>query len=248
LRNSNEVFKLSKTAHWNPQPTKILTQGESTSKTGVPVGFFLHRDGWEGEGERLSILDIVQYCYNLLLYLWQFQNSILLGVSAQDFSSSFPAQARSMTPSVDSELKYFFTSEGVERGKLATYAVAAPVTRGVAIDVPFSVMTALGDPIQAEVMNEPGARISTHGPKLEKDDRKSESCLVRFAKLVAPTVITASTCAGEKRQAFMSSFPAATTTVIPDATATSTASSMAWLLGPLTDISERKRSLIIHFN
>lgn len=57
----------------------------------------------------------------------------------------------------------------------------------------------------------PGAKMSTTDPKLEKDARSS-------VIVVAPTVITSETRAGEVLMASALSFPAATTTCTPLAT------------------------------
>ena len=52
-------------------------------------------------------------------------------------------------------------------------------------------------------MSEPGAKISTHVTKFEKNERAS-------VLVVAPTVIALATRAGEKLQALKLSLPAAT--------------------------------------
>ena len=69
-------------------------------------------------------------------------------------------------------------------------SATAPVTCGVAIDVPLIMLVAELDPIQAEVMFTPGAEISTQLPVLLND--ASTSLLS-----VAPTVIAFGTRAGE---------------------------------------------------
>jgi hypothetical protein len=69
--------------------------------------------------------------------------------------------------------------------------------------------TSVGDPIQAEEILLPGAWISTQGPKFENEDFASRL-------VVAPTVIAEGARAGEKSQAFLLEFPAATTTTIPE--------------------------------
>ena len=69
---------------------------------------------------------------------------------------------------------------------------------------------AVDDPIQAEVMLEPGAKMSTHGPKLENDDLAS-------ADVVAPTVTASGSPAGDVKQALEFELPAATTNVTPSA-------------------------------
>jgi hypothetical protein len=55
---------------------------------------------------------------------------------------------------------------------------------------------------QAEVMLEPGAKMSRHVPKLENEERASEL-------EVAPTVFAAPTRAGEKLHALAFELPAA---------------------------------------
>jgi len=67
------------------------------------------------------------------------------------------------------------------------------------------------------VISDPGAFTSTHVPKLEKEDRESIT-------VVAPTVMALIADAGDFVHASVRSFPAATTTVIPELTSLSTAS------------------------
>ena len=74
--------------------------------------------------------------------------------------------------------------------------------------MPLAVYVAVGEPIQAERIVDPGAWISTQGPKLENEDFAS-------ALVVAPTVIAEGARAGDLVHASLLSFPAATTTVIP---------------------------------
>ncbi len=62
------------------------------------------------------------------------------------------------------------------------YSAAAPTTCGVAIEVPLIVLVAVSLVFQAEVMFEPGAKMSRQVPKLENDARAS-------VLVVAPTVI-----------------------------------------------------------
>lgn len=85
---------------------------------------------------------------------------------------------------------------------LATSA-AAPTTCGVAIDVPLIVLVAVSLVFQAEVIDEPGAKMSRQVPMLENEDRAS-------VLVVEPTVIASVTRAGEVLQAFAPlSLPAA---------------------------------------
>ena len=67
---------------------------------------------------------------------------------------------------------------------------ATPVTCGVAIDVPEIVLVAISLVFHDDVMLEPGAKTSTHVPKLENDERAS-------VLVVDPTVIALGTRAGE---------------------------------------------------
>jgi hypothetical protein len=66
--------------------------------------------------------------------------------------------------------------------------------------------------LEQETMPTPGAKMSRHVPKLEKD------ALASFVA-VAPTVMASAAEAGEDPQAYVFEFPAATTTTTPAATA-----------------------------
>jgi hypothetical protein len=57
--------------------------------------------------------------------------------------------------------------------------------------------------LHAEVMLEPGAKMSTHVPKLENDERAS-------VLVVAPTVFAAAARAGDELHALAFELPAAT--------------------------------------
>ena len=68
----------------------------------------------------------------------------------------------------------------VEATSLAEYCgralrswAAAPATWGHAIEVPERVAVAVSEETPAPRMDEPGARMSTHGPWLEKEERRS---------------------------------------------------------------------------
>ena len=87
---------------------------------------------------------------------------------------------------------------------------ATPATCGVAIDVPLMVFVAVSLVDHADVMLDPGAKMSTTLPKLEKDDRASLIVL-------EPTVIAEPTRAGEELLAFVFELPAAIAYVTPDA-------------------------------
>ena len=69
-------------------------------------------------------------------------------------------------------------------------SAAAPVTCGVAIEVPLIVLVAVLDVYHDDVMLEPGANMSTQVPKFENDERAS-------VEVVAPTVIAFGTRDGE---------------------------------------------------
>ena len=90
---------------------------------------------------------------------------------------------------------------------LDRYAAAAPATCGHAMLVPLIVLVASSSPIQADFTSEPGAKMSTHAPKLEKP-------LLASSRAVAPTVIAVGAFAGEYPHASSLALPAATTTVM----------------------------------
>ncbi len=83
------------------------------------------------------------------------------------------------------------------------YSAATPATCGDAIDVPLMVFVAVSLVYQAEVMLDPGAKISTHDPKFENEDLASPF-------VVEPTVRALAARAGEELQASTLLFPAAT--------------------------------------
>src|SRR5688572_26827682 len=74
--------------------------------------------------------------------------------------------------------------------------------------------------IQADVMLEPGAKMSKQLPKFENEDRAS-------VLVLEPTVMAAGTRAGELLQALVLEFPAATPKVTPRPMAAFTALSRA---------------------
>src|SRR5687767_7336136 len=88
------------------------------------------------------------------------------------------------------------------------------------MDVPRMVLMAVLLLDQAEVMVEPGAKMSTQDPKFEKDERES-------VRVVDPTEMTFAARAGEELQALALAFPAATAKVTPALTALLTALSSA---------------------
>src|SRR5262249_31992209 len=99
---------------------------------------------------------------------------------------------------------------GVNDGFWASTRAAAPVTCGVAIEVPLIVFVAVSLVFQAEGMDEPGATMSRQVPMFENDDRAS-------VLVVEPTVIAAGTRAGDVLHASALSLPAATAYVTPSA-------------------------------
>jgi hypothetical protein len=84
------------------------------------------------------------------------------------------------------------------------------------MDVPLRLRLSAIVFARAEIMLTPGAKISTHVPKLEKDALES-------SLPVAPTVIAFVAEAGDVKQAFAFEFPPATTMTTPAATALFTA-------------------------
>src|SRR3954464_2526106 len=124
---------------------------------------------------------------------------------------------------VDSVTSWRATSAGVSVGFLDSRTAAAPVTCGVAIEVPEIVF--VPPPSQSEVTLTPGAKRSTQEPKLEKDARRS-------VVSVAPTVRAAGTRAGEVVQASALLLPAATAIVTLSAMTRWTAASTLLLTPP----------------
>lgn len=96
--------------------------------------------------------------------------------------------------------------------------------RGAAIEVPERVLTEVSDVYPAAVILDPGAKMSKQLPKLLNQ-------LLLSLVVVDPTVMAREALAGEKLQAFESSFPAATTMTIPEFMAELTALSRV-LEGP----------------
>ena len=82
------------------------------------------------------------------------------------------------------------TCEGDCAPLMASVTAATPATWGEAIEVPDNTAVAVVEVYQAEVMLDPGAKTSTHDPKLEYEARES-------VDVVAPTVMALATRAGE---------------------------------------------------
>ena len=112
------------------------------------------------------------------------------------------------------------TVAGEALGFVSRNNAATPVTCGVAIDVPEIVLVAVSLVFHDAVMLLPGAKMSTHVPKFENEERAS-------VVVVEPTVIALGSRDGETLHAFWFSFPAATAKVTPSATAPATALSTA---------------------
>jgi len=106
---------------------------------------------------------------------------------------------------------------------------AMPATWGHAMDVPEIVLVAVFEPIQADKMLLPGAKVCTQVPKFEKPERASVFVL-------EPTQMLKGAEAGEKVHALALLFPAATTITAPARWAASTALLEAWLKPPPNDI------------
>jgi hypothetical protein len=82
------------------------------------------------------------------------------------------------------------TVAGEAPGFVCRYRAIPPAVCGVAIEVPLIVFVAVSLVDQAEVMLEPGAKMSRHEPKLENEERAS-------LLVVDPTVTALATRAGE---------------------------------------------------
>ena len=82
------------------------------------------------------------------------------------------------------------TVAGEAVGFVSRNNAATPVTCGVAIDVPEIVLVAVSLVFHDEVMLLPGAKMSTHVPKFENEERAS-------VVVVEPTVIALGARAGE---------------------------------------------------
>jgi hypothetical protein len=82
------------------------------------------------------------------------------------------------------------TCAGVAAVFVDRYSATTPATCGAAIDVPDKLRNVEGEPMYAAVIEEPGAKTSTHRPQLEKEARASLG-------VDAPTVIATDADAGE---------------------------------------------------
>ena len=130
------------------------------------------------------------------------------------------------TPAVAEPSSRFATCAGLSPGSAPSSSAAAPATCGAAIEVPDSSSVAVSPVYQSETMSTPGAKRSTHDPRLENDARRSSRSL-------AATVSAAGSRAGEESQASSSSLPAATATVTPSSIKPRIAASTFSPAGPL---------------
>src|SRR6266508_1394473 len=91
------------------------------------------------------------------------------------YSSLFgePEPGPPTLPSVALATRPSRTCCGVSLGWAASHRAAPPATCGLAIDVPLMVLVAVSPVAQADVMPDPGAKMSTQGPQLENEARAS---------------------------------------------------------------------------
>src|SRR5207253_7042864 len=136
-----------------------------------------------------------------------------------------PGRAFVILFGVPTDFSALCTVAGDAVGLLARNSAAAPVTCGVAIDVPLIVLVAVSLSIQADVMPTPGAKMSVQVPKLEKEARAS-------LRSEAFTVIASVTRAGVKLHASALELPEAIEYTTPSAmelrTAFSVVVSVPW--------------------
>jgi hypothetical protein len=95
------------------------------------------------------------------------------------------------------------TAAGVAVGLPCRYSAATPATCGDAMEVPLRIAVWVLLCHHALVMDDPGAKMLTQLPQLEKPDRASFD-------IVEPTVIAVGVLAGDRVQASTFSLPAAT--------------------------------------
>src|SRR4051794_5327328 len=96
-------------------------------------------------------------------------------VAGGEYSSRFgePVPALVTTSVVAFAVSVAAIVAGVAPGCSESSTAAAPATCGEAIEVPLSDAAALSAVYQEEMMLWPGAKTSTHGPKLENEARAS---------------------------------------------------------------------------
>ena len=135
-------------------------------------------------------------------------------MNASRFGEPVPASV--MAAGVAAFTIALVTVVGVADGFDCRYNAAIPATCGDAIDVPDHVAVVVGLPIIDDVMLTPGAKMSRQVPQLENDARAS-------VEDDAPTVMAEGALDGDELHASALLLPAATTMVMPSATARSTA-------------------------
>lgn len=121
-----------------------------------------------------------------------------------------------MTPQAAEAEIACHTRAGVASGSVARKSAAAPATRPTACEVPLRVSRAVLSCFEAPKMLCPGAKMSTHEPKLLPVPLST--CRRVSSSLVAATVMEVGSRDGDVRQASVALLPAAAMTVTPVAT------------------------------
>jgi len=106
------------------------------------------------------------------------------------------------------------TSAALKAGFRSSTRAAPPATWGQAMEVPLIVLPPVSLLTSTDKMLLPGAQMSVHSPKFEKDD-------FSFFEFVLETTIADGTKEGDMVQDSRLLLPAATTTVTPAAVAAS---------------------------
>ena len=132
------------------------------------------------------------------------------GVRKPTLSSRFgePVPGAVTFPEIAPPVIAVATDAGVALGLPCRYRTATPATCSDAIDVPLSTAVCTSLPLYADVMALPGAKMSTHVPKLENDARAS-------VLVVAATVMACGARAGDCPHASALELPAAMAYVTP---------------------------------
>jgi hypothetical protein len=123
----------------------------------------------------------------------------------------------------------FATALDDAAGLVCKYRAATPATCGAAMDVPLMVLVAVLLLYHADVMLEPGAKMSRQLPQFEKDERASDDG-------VEPTVMASATRDGDELHASALLLPAATANGTPAFTALRTALSSVLEIPPPSDM------------
>ena len=79
-----------------------------------------------------------------------------------------PDLTSSNRPVVANSISFEFTNAGVAVGYADRIRAATPATCGDAMEVPVMVAVAVSEVLNEEVIEPPGAKISTHGPMFEE--------------------------------------------------------------------------------